>query len=143
MTTDEGTDLASSADGAADDVQDAPAPRGPDAGRRRAATEPRFWHTSHPVFTPLAGFFTGTLLVVLVLGILGLVLSALFDVEISEHPGPFLVAILSLLVLNVVLLVTPRTRRFARYMLFGLIGTPVVVGVVAALTLLVLVKTDG
>ncbi len=82
------------------------------------------------MFLPLAGFFTGTLLVVLVLGGLGLVLNALFGYDLSEHPGPFFVAILALFVLNVVLIVAPRTRRFARYMLFGLLATPVVVGVV-------------
>ena len=133
MTTDEGTNLAPGSDAAA----------GPTTRTRRAETGPSFWHRSHPVFTPLAGFFTGTLLVVLVLGILGVVLSALFDVEVSEHPGPFLVAILGLFVINVVLLVAPGTRRFARYMLFGLLATPVVVGGIAALTLLVLVKTDS
>ncbi len=113
MSTGEGTDVA-------------PASQEPSGvvGRRRAAAPttsgPSFWQRSHPVFTPLAGFFTGTLLVVVVLGVLGVVLNALFDVEISDHPGPFLIAILSLFVLNVLLLVNPATRRFARYMLFGL-----------------------
>jgi hypothetical protein len=108
-----------------------------------ASAEVAAHERTRPVLTPLAGFFTGTVLVVVVLGGLGLVLQALFDVELSEHPGPFLVAILVLFVVNVVLLVTPGTRRFARYMLFGLLATPLVVGGVAALTLFVLVSNDG
>jgi hypothetical protein len=143
MTTDEGTDLAPGpAEGSS--------MREPDDGGRKSSTgkrartmAPSFWHRAHPVFTPLAGFFTGTLLVVLVLGILGLVLKWLFGVDLSEHPGPFLIAILSLFVINVVLLVAPGTRRFARYMLFGLLATPVVVGSVAALTLFLLIRNDG
>lgn len=124
MTTDEGTDLAL------------------DRGAH-AADRPSFWHRGHPVFAPLAGFFTGTFLVVVVLGVLGLVLKALFDVDLSEHPGPFLVAILALFVLNVLLLLAPGTRRFARYMLFGLVVTPVVVGGASALTLYFLIKNDA
>ena len=137
MTTDEGTSLAS-----------VPAVRGtkqpPARGRRRAdPAGPSFWHRDHPVFLPLAGFFTGTLVVMGVLGVLGLVLKALFGVDLSEHPGPFLVAVLALLVLNALLLVAPHTRRFARYMLLGLIATPLVVSGVAAATLFVLVRNDG
>ncbi|CAN5341796.1 hypothetical protein BH09ACT12_BH09ACT12_09540 [soil metagenome] len=143
MTTDEGTDLAPVLGDEANAAVPDDGEHTPDNGKHAAATGPSFWHRSHPVFTPLTGFFTGTLLVLLVVGILGIVLKALFDVDLSEHPGPFLIAILSLFVLNVVLLVAPGTRRFARYMLFGLLATPVVVGGIAALTLFVLVKNDS
>ncbi|MDE0778896.1 hypothetical protein [Nocardioides sp.] len=139
MTTDEGTDLASRGTSSAAGGHEEPSPR----GKRKAETGPSFWHRSHPTFLPLSGFFTGTVLVVLVLGGLGLILKALFDVDLSEHPGPFLVAILSLFVINVVLLVAPATRRFARYMLFGLLVTPVVVGAVGAVTLYLLISNDG
>jgi hypothetical protein len=132
MSTPEGTDVAPAGD------------RPPyDPGRHADDDTTAHHRHQRPVLTPLAGFFTGTALVIVVLGGLGLVLRALFDVELSEHPGPFLVAILALFVLNVVLLATPGSRRFARYMLFGLLATPVVVGGVAALTLLVLVSNDG
>lgn len=137
MTTHEGTELASEPAGR--DAALTPS----HAQRRASPHSPSFWHRGHPVFVPLAGFFTGTLLVVLVLGALGLALKALFDVDLSEHPGPFFVAILALLVLNFLLLVAPGTRRFARYMLFGLIATPVVVGGVSAATLFFLVRNDG
>ncbi|MAS56216.1 MAG: hypothetical protein CMJ44_16640 [Pimelobacter sp.] len=147
MTTDEGTDLASRGTSSAAGGHEEPSPR----GKRKAETgpsfwhrsHPTFWHRSHPTFLPLSGFFTGTVLVVLVLGGLGLILKALFDVDLSEHPGPFLVAILSLFVINVVLLVAPATRRFARYMLFGLLVPPVVVGAVGAVTLYLLISNDG
>ena len=137
MTTDEGADLAHTTD-----VRET-SRASSGGGRRAALSGPSFWHRDHPVFLPLAGFFTGTLTVLLVLGVLGLVLKALFDVDLSEHPGPFFVAILALFVLNVLLLVAPGTRRFARYMLFGLLATPVVVSGVAAATLFVLVRADG
>ncbi len=137
MTTDEGADLTHTTD-----VREMTRTSSR-SGRRAAPRGPSFWHRDHPVFLPLAGFFTGTLLVLLVLGVLGLVLKALFDVDLSEHPGPFFVAILALFVLNVLLLLAPGTRRFARYMLFGLLATPVVVGGVAAATLFLLVRSDG
>lgn len=153
MATDEGADLASGTDvhevaptppATATAIPTATPAAAPGGGRRRAGSAPpSFWHRDHPVFLPLAGFFTGTLLVILVLGVLGLVLKALFDVDLSEHPGPFFVAISALFVLNLLLLVTPHTRRFARYMLFGLLATPVVVGGVAAATLVLLVRNDS
>ena len=130
MSSSEGTDLAPSGDHTSREPE-------------RHAGDDTSTRSARPVLTPLAGFYTGTVLVVVVLGGLGLVLKALFDVDLSEHPGPFLVAILSLFVINVVLLVTPGSRRFARYMLFGLLATPVVVGGAAALTLFVLVSNDG
>jgi len=139
MTTDEGTDLAPGETSSTRGGDVEPSSR----GKRKAETGPSFWHRSHPIFLPLSGFFTGTVLVVLVLGGLGLILKALFGVDLSEHPGPFLVAILSLFVINVVLLVAPTTRRFARYMLFGLLVTPVVVGAVGAVTLFLLISNDG
>ncbi|MGA8847721.1 MAG: hypothetical protein WB471_13985 [Nocardioides sp.] len=137
MTTHEGADLASEQVGG----DERP---GRSTGRKRASSHnPTIWQRGHPVFVPLAGFFTGTLLVALVLGALGVGLKAWFDVDLSENPEPFFVAILALLVLNVLLLVAPVTRRFARYMLFGLLATPVVVAGVGAATLFLLVRNDG
>jgi hypothetical protein len=114
-------------------------------GSRRATTPPevRFWHRDHPVFTPLAGFFTGVLLVVVVLGLLGALLDLVVGYDVGAHPWVFLVALGVLLVANLVLVVVGGTRRFARYMLFGVLTTPVVVVAVGALTLSMLIKNDG
>lgn len=98
------------------------------------AGDPRFWHRSHPVFTPLTGFFTGVLAVVVVLALLGLILEVVLDYEVGEHPWVILVALGVLLAINLALVVVEGTRRFARYMLYGIITTPVIVFGTAALT---------
>ncbi|MEO9324888.1 hypothetical protein ABFT23_15445 [Nocardioides sp. C4-1] len=107
-----------------------------DAGSEHDETSsgPRFWHRSHPVFTPLTGFFTGVLTVVVVLGLLGVILEVVIGYDIGDHPWVFLVALGVLLAINLALVVAPGTRRFARYMLYGIITTPVLVAVTAALT---------
>ena len=133
MSTDEGV-RADTPDGASDPAD----PTDPDD-----AAEPRFWHRSHPVFTPLAGFFTGVLLVVVVLGLLGAILDLVVGYDVGEHPWVFLVALGVLLALNLLLVVLGGTRRFARYMLFGVLTTPAVVAAVASLTVWWLLKNDG
>lgn len=105
------------------------------------AEAPRFWHRDHPVFTPLAGFFTGVLTVIVVLGLLGAILD-LVGFDISESPWVFLVALGVLLAANLVLVVVEGTRRFARYMLFGILTTPAVVAAVASLTFWILLSND-
>lgn len=140
---DAGTDPDPAARDAEQDLAvDAPArPRRPRGGRRRA--EKRGWfHRGHPVFTPLAGFFTGVLSLVVILGALGWVLRNVLDVDLSENPRYFFYALGALLVIDIALLVVPRTRRFAKYMLAALVTTPIVVGGVGALTLYLLLKND-
>lgn len=111
--------------------------------RREPGSEPRFWHRDHPVSTPLSGFFTGVLLVVVVLGLLGAILDLVVGYDVGAHPWVFLVALGVLLAANLVLVVVGGTRRFARYMLFGILTTPAVVVVTGAATLALLVKNDG
>lgn len=105
--------------------------------------QPRFWHRDHPVSTPLAGFFTGVVLVVVVLLLLGAILDLVVGYDVSEHPWVFLVALGVLLAANLVLVLAGGTRRFARYMLFGILTTPAVIVAAGALTFYLLVSTDG
>ena len=99
---------------------------------------PSWWHRDHPVFTPLSGFFTGLAAVTLLPGVYAAVLGAVFSTERAEDLFP-LVAVL--LVVPLVLLAVPRTRRVGAYMLFGMVLTAVVVAGVAALVLWLMVET--
>jgi hypothetical protein len=138
MSTDESVRTVS-ADDTSDDPDATPA-AGSGGGRRRADSAPRFWHRAHPVFTPLAGFFTGVVTVVVVLGLLGAILDLVVGYDVSEHPWVFLVALGVLLTVNLALVVLGGTRRFARYMLFGILTTPAVVLLAASLTTWLLLR---
>ncbi len=96
-----------------------------------------WWHRDHPVFASLAGFFTGLVFVVVVPGAYAALLSAVLDYESAEELFPF---VLVALAVPIALLVHPRTRRFGRYMLLGMVSTALVVGGVAALVLWFLVN---
>jgi len=111
-------------------------------GGRRRAVKQRVWHSGHPVFIPLAGFFTGMALTALMIGGLGWVLRMVLNIDLSENGRYFLYALGFLFVVDFALLIAPRTRRFARYMLAALITTPIVVGAAGALTLYLLLKND-
>lgn len=111
------------------------APRRP--GRRAA---PNWWHRGHPVFTPLSGFFTGLVVVILIPGTFGALLSWLFDDQRAEELFPFAAIIFAV---PLVLLAVPRTRRFGKYMLVGMVITALVVLAAAALTIWILVRNDG
>jgi hypothetical protein len=148
MSTDEGVRAAvpTVVPDPAPDERPSGAPPATATGRRRGvrrAEAPRFWHRAHPVFTPLAGFFTGMLLVVVVLGLLGAILDLVMGYDISAHPWVFLVALGVLLAVNLGLVVTGGTRRFARYMLLGILATPTVVALTAAVTAWVLFSADS
>ncbi|MDN5746842.1 MAG: hypothetical protein L0H31_17255, partial [Nocardioidaceae bacterium] len=67
-------------------------------------------------------------------------LKGLFGYQRAEDLFPF---VLVLLAVPIGLLVPQRTRRFARYMLIGMVGTIVVVGCVAAAVLWFLLKRDA
>ncbi|WP_183094311.1 hypothetical protein [Nocardioides stalactiti] len=105
------------------------------AGVRR----PDWWHREHPVFFPLSGFFTGMAFIILVPGTYAAILKALVGYERAEELFPF---VLLTLVVPIGLLVPGRTRRFGRYMLFGVVATAVVVVGVAVGVLYYLIYRD-
>jgi hypothetical protein len=91
-----------------------------------------WWHRSHPVFTPLAAFFTGLVVVVVELGLFGAILGKLAG---RENVLQLLPLGLVTLVVPLALLIRPGTRRFGVFMLTGMIATGVVIGGSGALTL--------
>jgi hypothetical protein len=101
---------------------------------------PSWWHRDHPTFTALSGFFSGLAFIIVVPGIFAAVLSAFFDNGTAEGLFPFVVLTLAV---PIALLVAPRTRRFGRYMVVGIVTTLLVVGGVAALVLWLLVSLEG
>lgn len=133
MTTDEHP----AADPAADPATAADTGTSP-AGRRRAG--PSWWHRSHPVFVPLAGFFTGLVVIIAVPGGFAAVLSSVFGNKTAEHLFPY---VATLLAVPVVLTAVPRTRRFGKYLLLGMLTTLLVVLVVGGLTFWFLYSRDG
>jgi len=109
-------------------------------GTRERSRRPDWFHRGHPVFFPLAGFFTGVVSIVVVPGAYAAIIKGLFGYQRAEELFPF---VLLLLVVPIGLLVPHRTRRFARYMLLGMVGTIIVVGGVAAAVLWFLIKRDA
>lgn len=105
-----------------------------------ASRRPDWFHREHPVFFPLAGFFTGMVYIIVVPGLYTAIVSALVSDERAEELFPF---VLLALAVPIGLLVPQHTRRFARYMLFGTITTVLVAGTVAAVVLWILLKRDG
>ncbi|HWJ10451.1 MAG TPA: hypothetical protein VNS46_13820 [Nocardioides sp.] len=108
-----------------------------DAAER--SRRPDWFHRGHPVFFPLAGFFTGMASIIVVPGLYAAVIKSVAGYERAEELFPF---VLLLLVVPIALLVPHRTRRFARYMLLGMVATIVVVGGVALAVLWFLLKKD-
>ncbi len=110
-----------------------------EAGSGRGTTaEPRWWHRDHPTFTALSGFFAGLVAIIVVPGLYAGLLSTLTDTGTAERLFPF---VLLVLVVPIGLSIAPRTRRFGLYLLLGMVSTAVVVAAVAALVLLVLVRS--
>jgi hypothetical protein len=103
------------------------------------ATAPDWWHRDHPTFTALTGFFTGLAFVILVPGVAAALLHVLADADTAE--GLFPLVLLALLV-PLVLIGVPRTRRFGLYMAIGMLVTALVVVGVAALVLWVMVSIE-
>jgi len=118
--------MQSSADPAVPDEANEP---GAEPGEKRSR-RPDWWHRDHPVFVPLAGFFTGMLFIILIPGTYAALLKEVVGYERAQSLFPF---VLLTLVVPIGLLVPRRTRKFGRYMLFGAVATlVVVVGVAAA-----------
>ncbi len=111
-----------------------------DAGEGDGRPEPSWWHRDHPTFSALTGFFTGLVVVIVVPGAWAGILRALFDYDTAEDLFPFVVVTLAV---PIVLIAAPRTRRFGKYMLLGMLATAAVVIGVAALVVWILILTDG
>jgi hypothetical protein len=94
--------------------------------------EPDWWHRDHPTFTPIMGFFAGLLFVALIPAAFVSALNALFTDEVASGLSPLMAATL---VVPVGLLVWRPTRKFGRYMVFGMLMTAVVVIGVTTLVL--------
>lgn len=101
--------------------------------------EPNWWHRSHPTFAGLVGFFSGVLYVIAVPGIYGALLSWLLPPSKAQALFPL---ILVALIVPLGMLVPRKTRRFAQFMLLGVVCTAVVVGLTAALVIYVMVQLD-
>jgi len=107
---------------------------------RRRWRLPDWWHRDHPVFVPLAGFFTGMAYIILVPGTYAAVLKAVVGYQRAEELFPF---VLLTLVVPIALLAPQHTRKFGRYMLFGVLATAVVVVGVALGVLWFLLNRDS
>ena len=86
----------------------------------------------------LSGFFTGLLFVLLVPAMFVGLLSLLFDD--NDRVSELFPLVLVTLVVPLVLVISPRSRRFGTYMWIGIVTTALVVGGVGALVLYVLVN---
>jgi heme/copper-type cytochrome/quinol oxidase subunit 4 len=104
------------------------------------APEPNWWHRSHPTFAGLVGFFTGVAYVIIVPGVYAALLGLLLSDATARRLFP-LVAVA--LVVPLAMLVPRKTRRFAQFMLLGVVSTAVVIGVTAALVIWIMVRLDG
>src|SRR5512133_3895585 len=116
--------------GAAPSVEEEPQEPG------EAPAEPSWWHRSHPTFAAMVGFFTGVAFVIIVPGIYAGLLSLLLDDTTAQRLFPL---VLIALLVPLALLVPRKTRRFAEFMLLGVVLTAVVIALTAALVIWVLV----
>jgi hypothetical protein len=95
-----------------------------------ATPQPDWWHRDHPTFAALTGFYTGLIFAIVVPGLYVAILAALFDQDRAQDLFPF---VLVTLVVPLLLVIAPHTRRFGRYMWLGMVSTVIVVlGVGAA-----------
>jgi hypothetical protein len=121
------------------DEQTRPAGAGVDPGQA-PVRQPDWWHRDHPTFTAITGFFTGLAYVIVVPGLFAAILHWFFDDHTAEDLYPF---VLVSLAVPLGLAIAPRTRRFGRYMLIGVVATALVVIGVAAVVLWVLVGREN
>ena len=105
-----------------------------------AAPDPSWWHRSHPTFAGLVGFFTGVAYVIIIPGVYAALLGLLLGDKTGQRLFPL---ILLALVVPLALLVPRKTRRFAQFMLLGVVLTAVVIGLTSALVIWILVQTQG
>jgi hypothetical protein len=105
-----------------------------------AAPDPSWWNSSHPTFAGLVGFFTGVAYVIIIPGVYAALLSLLLGDKTAQRLFPL---ILLALVVPLALLVPRKTRRFAQFMLLGVVLTAVVIGLTSAVVIWILVQTQG
>src|SRR3954466_3117142 len=105
-----------------------------------SAPEPSWWHRSHPTFAGLVGFFTGVAYVIIVPGVYAALLGLLLSDATAQKLFPL---VLVALVVPIAMLVWRKTRRFAQFMLLGIVSTAVVIAATAALVIWVMIKLDG
>ncbi|CAN5262628.1 MAG: hypothetical protein ACSLEW_05985 [Nocardioides sp.] len=98
------------------------------SGSTQRVVKPSWWHRGHPVFTPLAGFFTGLVFILVLPTTFAYVLR--FFLPDDAAGGAYWVVLLTFLI-PVGLMFSPRTRRFGRFMWLGIVLTAVVVICVA------------
>src|SRR3954470_22973893 len=104
------------------------------------APEQNWGQSSHPTFAGLVGFFSGVAYVIIVPG----VYAAFLRLLLSDSTAQRLFSLIALaLVVPLALLIRRKTRRFAQFMLLGVVTTAVVIGLTAAVVIWVLVKLDG
>ena len=85
------------------------------------------------------GFFAGVAYVILVPGVYATLLSALVAEKTAQKLFPL---VLVALIVPIGMLVPRKTRRFAQFMLLGLVATALVIGLTATVVLWVLVQMD-
>lgn len=142
MTTDDGSAVTAREAPAAEQQRAVtPAdPADPSSAVVPAAEDDRgWWRRDHPTFSALLGFYTGLVTVIVLPGGFAALLAALVSSERASSLYPFVLVVFAI---PLVLLVPERTRRFARYMLLGMVLTALVVVLVAAVTLFFLVRAD-
>lgn len=102
--------------------------------------QPNWWHRDHPIFTPLTGFFSGLLFVLVVPGVYAGVLGSFLQPHQVRAVFPWL---LVTLVVPAFLLARPHTRRFGGYFLLGMVATAIVVLGVGAFVVWMMMKIDA
>jgi hypothetical protein len=102
--------------------------------------EPNWWHRSHPTFAGLVGFFTGVAYVIVVPGVYAGLLGLLLSDSSAQRLFPLIAVAL---LVPLALLIPRKTRRFAQFMLLGVVATAVVIAVTATIVIWVMVKLDG
>src|SRR3954454_187967 len=99
-----------------EDADEAPETGRPQGGAEEDGAPPSWWHSSHPTFAGLVGFFTGGAYVIVVPGIYAALLSVVLSDRTAERLFPLVALII---IVPLVLLVPRKTRRFAQFMLLG------------------------
>jgi hypothetical protein len=97
---------------------------GSEAPEETPAAPLDWWHRDHPTFTAITGFFTGLVLVTVLPGLFVAVMSKLFGERTAEEAFPF---VLLFLALPIAMMAFPTTRRFGKYLLFGMVITLLVI----------------